>query len=168
MSAPTPPAPPELKVQIRFQPSQWLGLPILFGVVVLAILGFFGQSGRLLTVIGDGVELTLQHPTRTRYGLHEQLVIQVHNTTQRPLDAVEVRMSRRYIEQFDQYDFLPTPHGIDDQSFIVSIGTIPPQAIRQVTIALTANNAGEHWAEISVIGGGVTVGKASFSTWVFP
>jgi hypothetical protein len=66
-----PPQPPEIEKNLAFYPEQWIGIPFLMLLPILALLGVFGEGYNEASASSDALAITVEYPTRNRYSLEE-------------------------------------------------------------------------------------------------
>src|SRR5690554_5420584 len=97
---PQPPQPPQMERKIQLYPYQWIGVPLLFLLPVLALVGAFGGRSSTVSAANEAVQLQVEYPARTRYRMIEPLIIGTTNLTGQGSITMTVTISRAYIEQF--------------------------------------------------------------------
>jgi hypothetical protein len=104
-----PPAPPEMPRRIRLHGGQWVGIPLLVLIPILAALNVFGETRRIATVQTSALDVQFDHPSRLRTGQRSEVEVRVWNTTDATLDSVTVIFDPEYFSRFAQVSFMPDP-----------------------------------------------------------
>jgi len=156
----------ERKVQLY--PYQLIGLPLLFLLPVLALLGVFGERSDRVSAANEAVRLQVEYPTRYRYKMIEPLTIEVANLTSQSPVTITVAISRTYVEQFSTVTFTPQPSEITPENYVVEVANVPAGATRYVDMELQAERYWRHPGGIAASVAGAPPVETSISTWVFP
>src|SRR5687768_1769398 len=113
---PNPPEPPDIPPRVALQPSQWVLVPLMLCLPLLALLGSF--SGRDTTRADLGpLAVQIRYPTKLRYNAFDHIMLHVHNRGTTPLDTVSVALDSSYVAGFSMITSVPP----FDASFIVSL-----------------------------------------------
>lgn len=104
-----PPPPPDTRRRIRLYPAQWVGVPILLLLPVLALAGVFGETRATSSLTHDGVHYDVEYPTRLRAGQHS--VVQVRATLLGGAagDTLEVELDAGWMQRFTRISVVPEP-----------------------------------------------------------
>ena len=165
---PQPPQPPQMERKIQLYPYQWIGVPLLFLLPVLALVGLFGERLTAVSAANEAVRLQVEYPARSRYRINEPLIIEVTNLTGQGPITMTVTISRAYIEQFSSVTFTPQPNEITPEAYVVEVVNVPAGGARYVSVELQAERYWRHTADISAFVEGAAPVQTSISTWVFP
>jgi hypothetical protein len=149
--------------RVRLTRKQWIGLPVLALIPVLAVLGVFGDREKTIAVASPSLGITINYPERMRYRQSELLEISVVNRGQRALDTVLVSVDTSYLSRFIGVHGNPPP--ITD--FSVPLFGVQPGESRLISIGLTGNRYWRHPATVSATTGTERT-TVAFSTLVFP
>jgi hypothetical protein len=110
-----PPGAPEVRRRVRLYPGQWIGIPILILIPLLAALGVFGERRETVEVTGAAIRLEVDYPTRLRNGQRSDIEVRVWNLSTEPLNAA-VLFDPAYFERFTRVSFTPgqsAPNEVD-------------------------------------------------------
>lgn len=168
-----PPQPPEAlpsPAKPLLSPLQWVGLPLLILLPVLAIIGVLGPGVDQATAASEALSLRVQYPARARKGTAIAAVIRVANSGSAPLSGVTVAIDRAYLDGFGTVEVTPSELLISDASYEVQVGDLPAGASRHVLIQLEPGRAyGRRTGTVSVSADGVDqpVG-VPVATFTFP
>jgi hypothetical protein len=77
--------------QVLFTRKQWVGLPLLFGVPVLALFGVFGEQRAEAHAISPVADVHIEFPTRFRYRQVQSLHVSVRNVSGQRIDVLGKR-----------------------------------------------------------------------------
>jgi hypothetical protein len=148
---------------IRFTRKQWIGLPILTLIPLLALFGVFGNSTRSIAVTSPSVSVAITYPERMRYRQTEPLEISVINRGARTLDSMLVSVDTSYLSRFIGVHANPSPT-ID---FGIPLLSVQPGESRLIAIDLTGDRYWRHPGTVTVFAGAEHT-TVTFSTLVFP
>jgi hypothetical protein len=159
-----PPEPPSVPRRFRLYGYQWVGIPILALIVLLALLGTFGVSRAEARATGPGIAVRVEYPSRIRYKQMQSLRVWVTNTSPTRLDTVEVSFDEEYIGRFSNVSFTPSV----TQAYRVPLTAVRPGETRLLDVDLQAERYGANPGRISVTAGGRDTTAVLVSTLVFP
>ncbi|HSA57133.1 MAG TPA: hypothetical protein VLE53_15580 [Gemmatimonadaceae bacterium] len=163
-STPRPPAPPRVPRTVRLYPHQVVALALFGLIVLLALLGVFGESAAMTETRRGALAVRIDHPARLRFQQYAALRVRVGNTSNHPLDTVAVTFDTAYIDRFESVAFTPSP----EEAYVVKLTDVPPGGTRLVDVALRANAYGRHRGFVSVTATGGDSVRVAFQTFVFP
>lgn len=101
------PQPPEVGRRPRLYGYQWVGLPLIALVVILALLGVFGESFGETAEEGSALSMRIEYPTRFRYKEINPIHVWMTNRTTQALDTVTVAFDKSYLLEFSNVSFIP-------------------------------------------------------------
>lgn len=156
---------PETARHLRFRRYQWVGLPLLFLVPVLALFGVFGESWDRVERAGPDLGVEVQYADRYRYKQTNAVEVWVENRAGVALDTVVVTFDEAYMRQFSAVAFIPAPTG----PFEVELYAVRPGERRLVWAELKAVEYGRHAGSLRAY----TLGRpdtvaVDLSTFIFP
>ena len=159
-----PPSPPHIPPKLRMHRSEKFGLPLLFLLPLLAVIGVFGPKTGTAEARSGDVRWTVEHPSVTRYQHDERLIVRVSNRGPSPVAGVRVAFAPDYIHSFSAVAFDPAS---SEQPYLVDIGDLGAGESRLVSVQLTARDYGRRrgWVELYANG---ERSRADLSTFVFP
>jgi hypothetical protein len=149
--------------RIRLTRKQWIGVPVLALVPILALLGVFGDRQKTIAITSPSLGITINYPERMRYRQSELLEISVLNRGQRALDTVLVSVDTSYLSRFIGVRGTPPP----TTDFSVPLFDVHPGESRLLSVELTGNRYWRHPATVSATTGRERT-TVAFSTLVFP
>lgn len=167
MSQELPPAlrVPEQPRRLRFYRFQWVGLPLVFLVPVLALLGVFGESWGHADAASTELSLRVEYPTRYRYKQTHTVEVFVENVSGGPLDTVVVAFDPTYVRRFSTLTFIPSPK----EPFEVELLDVKPGEVRLVRAELQGEHYGRHRGTVEVYRpGSLDTARVSVSTLIYP
>lgn len=156
---------PAFPRRLRFAPGQWLLIPVLLAIPVLALKRTFGESRETSSVSVRDFDLSVEYPKRLRYGEIEEISITVQNKSRRPAQGVMLEVSPGYLEQFSRIQFNPPSV---ESSNRVRLDYMEPGESRSVHLSLRGKSYGKHLGEIMVAGEGTAAARAPVESFVFP
>ncbi|MBI4408627.1 MAG: hypothetical protein HY561_02885 [Gemmatimonadetes bacterium] len=160
---PQPPDAPRIRRRVRFSPLQALGILLILGLPLLALLGVFGESSREAEAHTAALRVHLRYPDRFRFEQIGELLLFVDNTSSRPLDSVRVEFDSFYVNRFSQVTFTPAA----EQAYRVRLARLEPGATGLVAVELQGEHYGRHRGAVRVAAGADTA-ALGLSTLVFP
>jgi len=162
--------PPPLRVsaqprRVKLHRFQWIGLPPLLAVPLLALLGVFGETWTRVDGSGPGLALSVEYATRYRYKQINTLQVRVENTATRTLDTVVVALDSTYAARFSTLVFVPSARA----PFEVELVDLEPGEVALVWVELQAERYGRHRGFLEARGSGLpdTV-RIPLRTYIFP
>jgi hypothetical protein len=111
-----PPRLPDLPRRVRLYPGQWIGIPLLMLLPVLAVFGVFGESRGSADATGAMLRLEVDYPTRLRAGKWSEVQVRIRNVSGTVLDDVAVTFDTEYLDHFSRLTFTPPltrPHAVE-------------------------------------------------------
>lgn len=163
-----PPQPPDFKRKFRLYSYQWIGLPLLFLLPVLAVLGVFGGVTETLTDEGSGITIDVEYPPRTRYEVLSKLDVTVTNTSTSPMSTLTVGFERHYIDAFSDTVFLPTVDRLTDTAFEIDLHDVQPGEARRIDVEMKGALVGRFTGSIHASSGDSGSAQVLVSTTIFP
>lgn len=160
------------ELQIRDQPrrlklytAQWIGLPLIFLVPILALLGVFGESREVVEGRSDELRMTVEYPTLYRYKQIDRVQVLVTNESNTTLDTVVVAFDPAYVSRFSTLMFIPSAK----VPFDVELLDVGPGQTRRVWAELQGEAYGRHRGTIEAYRqGGLDTARVFVSTVIFP
>jgi hypothetical protein len=159
-----PPPAPELPRRVRLYRPQWIGLPLLMLVPVLAVLNVFGESRKEARAAGAVLELRVEYPTRVREGQRTDLRVHVRNVSDRMLDTVALVFDAAYLDRFESVAFTP---GAQDGYRVEFLRVLPGEE-GAARVEVEAADAWSHSGSVVARAGGAEVTRVQLRTFVFP
>lgn len=157
-----------IKARFLMYPYQWIGLPLLLLIPVLALFGLFDRNETSVTRHSDTLTLTVESFTLNRYKMSGFVAVTVENTGTTPLDEVTVSVNRAYIEAFSDVSVSPPITHITDEQYVFVLPALEAGQTHTVDIQLVADRYGVHNGTVEAqISTGETV-QVSVQTLVLP
>jgi hypothetical protein len=163
-----PPEAPAIQRKFHLYRFQYICIPLLFLVPILAILGVLGENRAQVEQSNDSLEIMIDYPARYHHQMMSRMSISIQNRTEERLDSVVVSISRSYIEQFSSISFLPSVAEITEDSYVMQLEDMAAGEIRTITIELEAHVYGEHTALVTAISDEDDPLHLTIKTLVFP
>lgn len=135
-----PPPPPAMEPKIRLSWRQWVGIPVMLAIPILALFGVFGESHTLAQSKSSTLEMTLSYPSRFRYRQMQPLHVTVRNLSSAIADTIKVSFDTAYISRFATVKFDPLPH----DAYTVDLIDVKPLESRLVSVELWGDDYGNH------------------------
>ncbi len=159
-----PPDPPKIDRRLRLHPWQWIGVPVLILIPVLALLGVFGDTWETAIVRTADVAVEVQYPERNRYRMSTPLWIDVRNVTAGTMDTVTLAIDTTYLSRFAMVAAIPA----FEYPYVIRITDLAPGEARRVHVELQGEQYGRHSGELWVTSGGADTARIQLETFVFP
>jgi hypothetical protein len=159
-----PPTGPHLPRRIHLYRYQWIGLPLLALLPILAIFRFFGDTSQRVDASSDAVRLEVVYPDRQRVGQKRQLEVRIENVSGNRLDTVTVSFDPSYVDRFNTVSFVPEPRS----AYQIELLGVEPREHRLIRIETEGAEPWRHQGEVSVASPGSDPAGVRVSTFVFP
>jgi hypothetical protein len=165
---PEPPQAPTFKRKLRFYFYQYLGLPLLLLIPVLAIFGVFDQALTRQEQTGDEVSISIDYPSHYRYERAGTIRIHVQNNREESIPLLSIEISKVYLEHFRELHFVPDVSHMNLESYIIELTEILPGTSQGIRIDLQANDYGVHTGFILATVEGIELLRFSMNSFTFP
>jgi hypothetical protein len=165
---PEAPKPPDIKRRIAFNPTQAIGMPFILLIPVLGLAGLLDTTHTIVEKEENGYRVSVRYPVRFRHKVGEPMQITVTNETGGAVPKLEVKLSRKYLDAFENAQFIPDPQEIDAEHITFEFDHVNAGESRRIEFEMEASRSGSHHAEVQAgpaEGQGVSVG---FRTFVLP
>lgn len=156
---------PDQPRSLRLHPFQWVGIPLIFLIPVLALFNVFGETRDYAEEAGSEIALRVEYPTRYRYKQIESVHVEVENVSLARIDTIVVSFEPAYVRRFSTPNFIPAP----TEPFEVEIYRVEPGTRRQVWAELQGERYGRHHGTIEAYrSGSQDTARVRVSTIIFP
>ena len=145
---PEPPSPPSAPRRIRLYRYQWVGLPLLALLPVLALAGVFGVSWTDADASSESLAVDVRYSNRYRYKQLNRIEVRVRNIDVARLDTVTVALDTALAARFSTVRSVPPFVG----TYRTELTGLEPGEERLVVIELQAERYGRHEGLLEVIG----------------
>lgn len=139
-----PPAAPRFQPRLLIDKAEAVGIPLLFSLPLLAMVGTFDQQEASQTDQAAGIQLNVSYPARTRLQLSGMLAIDIRNTGRQPREDLTLRIEQRYLRHFDQLRFLPADLQLDGQYYRAHLPPLAPGQTRRILLEVRPQRPGLH------------------------
>jgi hypothetical protein len=163
-----PPQPPEFRREFRLHPYQYIMLPLIFVIPLLALLGIFGEMGAVIETTNHDISLHVDYTSRIRFSLAAPLTLSVTNQTSAVIDTLIVSFDQAYLAGFSRVNFTPDVMTITGEDVRIDLGTLQPGETRTVVVDLQAEKVGRYTGEIRIEGEGIDPLSIHLETVTFP
>lgn len=163
-----PPEMPPFERGLNVPLFQIIGMVVIIGIPVLALLGLFGETRDTIEQSSDSLDVSITYPSTFRYKMIENVNITVENTSGQSLPTIRVLVDSAYIDQFSTVKFTPSVQTVTGDHYIVELQDIAPGEARVVTIEIQAENYGQHEGEVRLEGEGIDPVTLELSTTSLP
>ncbi len=141
-----PPPAPVVRRRVRLKRAQWIGLPFLMAVPLIALTGVLGDWEATGETRGGAIRIRVEHPTVQRAGQRREIRIVVQNVSAAPVDGVLVELAPHYLAAFGEIHFHPPP----DRAFRLLIPRLQPGETRPAHVEMVAVRPGTSRGEVTV------------------
>jgi hypothetical protein len=167
-SSQKPPKIEPIKARFLMYPYQWIGLPLLLLIPILALFGVFDRNETSVTQQSDALTLNVESFTLNRYKMSGYIAVTVENTGDVPLSEVTVSVSRSYIEAFADVSTSPPITHITDEQYVFVLPALEAGQTHTIDIQFLADRYGVHKGTVEAqINAGETV-QVAVQTLVLP
>jgi hypothetical protein len=159
-----PPPPPDYRRRVRLYPSQWIGVPLLLLVPVLALAGVFGETRTTRELRDDVLHYSVEYPTRLRAGQTTLLRIRIVSIAATAPDSVTVTLDAAFMERFDEVRIMPEPA----RPWAVVVTGMAPGDSAEVQVELAGRALGRSRGGVTLEHTGGAPRDVAITTIVFP
>jgi hypothetical protein len=160
---PNPPAAPEMPPRISLHRSQWILVPLMLSLPLLALLGLFSGRNTTRAELGP-LAVQIRYPTKLRYNAFDNITLHVHNRGTTALDTVSVALDSAYVAGFSMVTAVPP----FDESFTLSLLPLAAGESRLVRVELRAERYWRQRGTLTIGTRGADTLRIRLSTFVFP
>jgi hypothetical protein len=159
-----PPPAPEIRRRVRLYTAQWIGIPAMALIPLLALFGAFGERRTELTAAAAGLDVAIDLPTRVRTAQRTHIEVRVHNLSGDTARDVTVRFDPQYFEDAMDPSFIPER----DAPYEATLPALPSGADGSVRVELEFGRMGRSTGAISVSRDGREGTRTRISTFILP
>ncbi len=163
-----PPEPPEMRRRFVLERSQWIGVPLMLLIPLTALFGLYGPGRGQAVIRTSGLEMSVDHPSKTHYRMDEVMVVAVRNASDQPLGSVEVGFDRSYIEAFSSVTFTPDPDRVTEREIRVPLEALGPGESRRVLVSMRAEQRWRLDGAVRALAREGPVAQVRITTFVMP
>jgi hypothetical protein len=161
-SLPDPPDAPDVPPRISLHRSQWILVPLMLSLPLLALLGVFAGRDRTRAELGP-LAVDVRYPTALRYNTFDNIALHVRNRGAISLDTVTIALDSAYTAGFSMVTSIPP----FEESFSLALPQLRAGESRLVRIELRAERYWRHHGVLAISAGPDTL-RIRLSTFVFP
>lgn len=165
---PGPPKAPEIPRRPRFYRYQLIGMPIIMLVPLLGIFGLLDSTMATEKASSGDLELSVSYPSRLRFQTFEPLNVRVKNASVAVVRKLQVKLDRKYLDQFVPQQINPSPKEIDEKDVVFEMENVGPGETRQIEVYLESDVVGPQAGRTEASADGGVPVTAEFRTFVFP
>jgi hypothetical protein len=163
-----PPQPTEFKRKFQLYPYQYILMPLIFLIPILALLGVFGETTTTQDQANRDLAMRITYNSRSRHRLSTVIKVYITNQTDAPLSNLNARFDRGYMDGFEWVSFLPTVTEVTDDAYIITLETIPAGETHAITVDLKAKHIGLFAGLVTVEGDGIEPVSIRLESFTFP
>jgi hypothetical protein len=163
-----PPPPPEIERRLQFHREQWLLVPLMFVVPLLALLGVLGGTRERAAIDLGGITLTVEFAPRDHLEDWGRIEVTVVIRSPAPLLDARVEFTRDMLDRLWQPTFHPPLRRIDAGWYVVPLGEVPPGEARAVTLDYRSTDPGRLAGAVRVRSGDAALAELPLAVTVLP
>ena len=158
-----PPPPPPHTPAVALTLRQWIGIPILALIPLLALFGLLGEHLHTMRASNGRLSVVVTYPDRVHYRQTLTMQLTVHNGGATTIDTVLVRYDTTYLNAFLISGAAPP----FTASYIAPLRAIAPDETRLSSLTVAGDRRGRSRGAVMISAGPDTV-RVPLSTFVFP
>ena len=163
-----PPQAPDIPRQWKFYTYQYIAIPLLLLIPVLALLGVLGETSTTVEAANEGLVLRVHYSDRAHYEAYNHIQVTVRNDLASDITGAAVEFDRVLLDQFSQLSINPSLTEITDTVYRVELNEIEAGGERVITVDYQPDTNGAHESWVRVVADGITPVQAELSMFVFP
>lgn len=163
-----PPEAPDIPRQWKFHSYQYIAIPLLLLIPLLAVLGVLGETSTVVEASGDGVTMRVEYPDRAHYEAYNHISVTVRNASGADLTGVVVEFDRGLLDHFSQLSINPSLEEITETAYRVELDEIEAGGERVITLDYQPDMNGTHNSWVRLTADGIAPVQADISMFVFP
>jgi hypothetical protein len=148
--APRPPQPPPVDKKLQFYRLQWVGIPLLMLIPILALLNVFGVSWETAVTTSNTLTVQIKYPSRDRYQMSNALEIHIENNSQEAIPTIIVSLDAEYVTSFSTVTFYPELDEIINGQYQVKLENVQAGETRLVVVEIQGKAYGRHKGTITI------------------
>jgi hypothetical protein len=156
---------------VRLGPLEWIGVPLLALLPVLALLGVLGPSNaeQAVAVPASDLLVELSYPSRLRHKGDGEMRVLVHNTGSAPRRGLLLGLDQNYLERFGRVQSLPPSQSMVSGALRIALPPLAGGESASVRLMLEAGDWGRlpGWIELGDERG-TALTRMEFRTLVLP
>lgn len=163
-----PPQAPDIPRQWKFYNYQYIAIPLLLLIPVLALFGVLGETSTTVEAADEGLVLRVHYPDRAHYEAYNHIEVTVRNESAGTLSGVTIEFDRELLGQFSQLSVNPSLSEITETVYRVELDDIESGGERVVTLDYQPDMNGSHDSWVRLTADGFEPVQADISMFVFP
>jgi hypothetical protein len=167
-NVPQPPQPPSVDRKLQLYPYQYIGIPLLILIPILALFGVFNETYSTATGSSADFELQVKYPVRGLYNMPHTIEVTIRNKSEQVVPSLSLSFDKNYMDAFKQIVFLPDDLTITDQGYTVNLTNVQSGEMRVVTVSVEPDRYWQHWGSVTVIADGAESAKVQLESFIFP
>ena len=166
-AVPQPPQPPKFERKLHFYPFQLIGIPILFVIPILALLGVFGETSTTIQQAENGLELEVHYSNRVLFQGLDGTEIHVENTSNQTISNLTIQIEKSFLDNYSDLSFTPEVDEITEQAYVIELLDVQPGETRIVAYDSRGKIVGSHQGRITASTATSSV-AVSLDVWIIP
>lgn len=167
------PRPRHYARELRLGALEWVGIPLLSLLPLLALAGLLGPSSALksarIATANSALSVQLVYPSRLRRVTDGELLVTVSNAGPGELRELVLSLDEAYLLRFGRVQSLPAADSVDSGARRIALPVLRAGESTSVRLSLEADDWGRlpGWIELGV-GRAPVRARLSFDTLVLP
>ena len=163
-----PPRAPDIPRQWKFYSYQYIAIPLLMLVPLLALFGVLGETSTTVEVANESLVLRVHYPDRAHYEAYNHIEVTVRNESAGALSGVVVEFDRGLLTHFSQLSVNPSLTEITESAYRVELDGIEAGGERVVTLDYQPDLNGAHDSWVRLVADEIAPLQADISMFIFP
>lgn len=163
-----PPPPPEMERKLKFYPYQWITIPLMILLPLLAMTGILDNYTDQITSGNDTLQVQISYPARTMYRTRGTIIIDVRNLSDNTLTGLTVSVDRSFLTAFGDVQFTPDDLDITDTAYILSLDNLPSGATQRITVHYEPDHYWQHSGTLTADAAEAAPVQVNLTTFVLP
>jgi len=163
-----PPKAPDIPRQWKFYNYQYIAIPLLLLIPLLALLGVLGETSATVEAENEGLIVRVIYPDRAHYEAYNHIEVTVRNESGGDISGAFVEFERELLDNFSQLGVNPSLTEITETAYRVELGDLEAGAERVVTLDYQPDMNGTHDSWVRLVADGIEPVQANISMFVFP
>jgi hypothetical protein len=162
-----PPEPEDFKRKIEFYPFQWVGIPLLFLIPILALFGVLGETETTAHATGTSLDVAITYSNHVNFQSTEISEISVTNTGDVAIPILTVAIEKAYLDNFSDKSFTPPIREITEGAYVIELADLQAGETRYITYDSRGATIGSHRGMVRFSSGEDEV-SLTIETLIFP
>lgn len=163
-----PPKAPDIPRQWKFHNYQYIAIPLMLLIPLLALLGVLGETSTTVEAENEGLIVRVHYPDRAHYEAYNHIEVTIRNESGADVSGVVVDFDRSLLDHFSQLSINPSLSEITETAYRVELDDIETGGERVITLDYQPDMNGSHDSWVRLTADGIEPVQANISMFVFP